>query len=261
MRKFFFALGIVFLCVAVLFLAFFRSGQFWDGTSRFRLIFGGSSGIVSYVLVDPKRSEIRVFPLNQDTQIEASYGLGKWKIASLWKLGMQENRGGGELLSKSLIRGYGLPVEGYLHYETEVEPFSLARTLLISRDTNLYLRDRLTLAWYVLHAHISTENTLSPQSIILTAEELTAVTDGIVTISNTQSLTDAQSKAVSVLVSNLGGKVLDFSTLTSNQDQFCSVSGKSTFAQKLSHILGCSFSQTNEETTTLNLGEAFAKNF
>ncbi len=254
-------LAIVALGFISFFYYFLRQGQFWDSTSRMRVLLGSPNAEAQYLLIDPKRGEIAVYGLDNSEEVEAAYGLGKWKIGSLWKLGVQENKGGGEMTAKSLVRGYGLPVEGYLQYGGPVEPFSLARSLIFAKETNMYLRDRLTLAWFVLHARVSNESALTQSTIILTAEELSAVTDGIVTITNTQNLTDRQSKAVSLLVSNLGGKVLDFSTLQDNIDQYCSVSGKSIFAQKLAHVLNCNFTKTDDPTTHLALGNEFAKNF
>lgn len=255
------SLGIIGLFFITFFYYFLRQGQFWDSTSRMRVLLGSQNLDAQYILIDPKRGEVSVYGIDNSEEVEAAYGLGKWKIGSLWKLGLQENKGGGEMLAKSLIRGYGLPVEGYLQYGGPVEPFSLARSLIFAKETNMYLRDRLTLAWFILHTRISNESTLTQSKIILTAEELSAVTDGIVTITNTPSLTDRQSKSVSILVSNLGGKVLDFSTLQDNLDQYCSVSGKSVFAQKLAHILNCSYTKTDDPNTHLALGNAFAKNF
>lgn len=261
MKKAVIALTVLVSIFLLIFLIFIRPSKFWDGKSRFRMVTGSPEGKVNYLLFDPKRNELKVYPLSLDTEIEASYDLGSWKIGSLWKLGIQENRGGGKMLSQSLIRGYGLPVEGFLEYEGEVEAFNVARRLIFTRDTNLSLRDRLNLAWFTLHTKIADGSTLTTQSIIVTGEELNTITDGIVTISNTNSLTEAQSRAVNVLVSNLGGKVLDFSTLEDNPDQYCSVRGKSTFAQKLAHILQCEFTFDTTETTRVNLGNGFSKNF
>ncbi len=252
------SIGLIF---GVIFYLFFRQGAYWSGTGRFRIILGDENGSVTYLLMDQKRNEMDVYPLDPNLQIEAAHGLGSWKVKSLWKLGIQENRGGGAMLSESLIRGYGLPVEAYLNYSGPVEAFNLARHLLFTRDSDLLFRDRLTLTWYALHAHLTDEDALSTASILLSAEELNKVTDGIVTIAKTDSVKDSQVKAVSVLVANLGGKVLDFSTLEDNPSQYCSVSGNSVFAQKLSQILSCSFSKVETDTTHINLGEAFTKTF
>lgn len=249
------------ICGVIISFLFFRQRPNWDAHSRYRLITGNDNGEVSFLLFDPRRGEIREFEVPLDTHVESAYGLGEWKISSLWKLGIQEKKGGGQMLERSLVRGYGLPIEGYLEYSGAVEPFNLARKLIFAHDTNISIRDRLSLAWFALHARLSSDEKLSSQTIILTAEEVSSLTDGIVTVSNTEELTQEQSKSLNRIVSNLGGKILDFSTLVDHPDQNCSVSGSSMFAQKLATILNCDFTKSESETTFLNVGREFAKNF
>lgn len=52
------------------------------------------------------------------TQISASSGKGDWLAGSLWKLGKQE-KVGGQLLSESLQRSLGLPVDGWVEERGE----------------------------------------------------------------------------------------------------------------------------------------------
>ncbi|GEM_PF-1738814 len=253
-------LGFFIVIIVVAFIVISRN-SYWDGISRFRLVVGNPEGNVSYILFDPKRDEARVFSIDKTVEVEAAYGLGKWKVESLWKLGEQENKGGGDMLSKSLVRGYGLPVEGVLRYSGGPSAFPLARTLLLPRETDLPFADRVRLAWFILRARLTDSGQLKLTSLILAGEEVSAITDGIVTISSPNTMRESQLRSVNTLIANLGGKVLDVSTLTEEVSGKCLVKGHSSFAEKLAKILGCGYSSTSEENTYLLLGEAFVAEF
>ncbi len=247
----------ILLAVFVLTWGISAKGSYWDNT-RLRVVSGSSSGSSVYILFDPRKGVVSLYPLDKEEEIETAYGLGQWKIGSLWKLGEQEKKGGGVMLRKSLMRGKGLPVEGYIHASSVVSPFQLARVLLTGLDTDLVFADRVKLAWFTMRAKMDFKDTFSEQAVSLTGEDLRTLTDGIVTIYSPDEMHDSSLKAVSDVVSNLGGKVLDISR---TEDAECSVKGVSDFARKLARVFSCTYVSDGKEGVEFRIGTNLAREF
>jgi hypothetical protein len=160
------------------------------------------------------------------------------------------------MLRKSLIRGKGLPVEGYLHASKITSPFQLARILLTGLDTDLAFGDRVKLAWFTMRSKMDIKDSFSAQAVSLTGEDLRTLTDGIVTIYSPKEMSDTSLKAVSLVVSNLGGKVLDIS---GTEDTACSVKGESFFARKLARVFSCKYEPSGKEGVEFRIGTDLAE--
>lgn len=251
----------IFALFLVTFVFFLFRGTYWNGSSRFRLVLADPDGGVTIALIDPKRNELQPFRINGDLQTETAYGYGKFKVSSLWKLGEQEKKGGGNMVARTLIKGLGVPVEGFLSYGDSVSAFPLARGMLFATETNVSLIDRLRFVWFSLNSRILDMKDLSPDNTIILGEEIAKLSDGIVTLSYTTELSDTQVRSLNTLVSNLGGKILDISINQEKLSYTCEVKGPSLFSHKLARILNCHYVKTDTEGVTLIVGEEFAKNY
>ncbi len=97
----------VFLLLAGL-LVFLLRTKFWNRDGKLAVVVdGGEDVIIS--LYDAGAGSRTDVVIPGKTQVLAAYGLGTWKLESLWKLGTDEKTGG-SLITRSVAKNFGLPV-------------------------------------------------------------------------------------------------------------------------------------------------------
>jgi len=94
--------------VFVLLLLFFLRSKCWNAEGKFAVVKdNGQDVTVSLYDSNSKIQTDIIIPGN--TQVLAAYGLGTWKLGSLWKLGMNEKMGG-SLITRTISKNFSFPV-------------------------------------------------------------------------------------------------------------------------------------------------------
>lgn len=102
---------------------------------------------------NPSSRELTIIVIPKNTQVEAAGGYGSWPIGSLWNLGKQEGQKG-ELLRVSVMKAFGIPVDGWVgpdgedlfKDETLALPIKVFKAISTgSLKTDLTFFDRLNL--------------------------------------------------------------------------------------------------------------------
>lgn len=130
-----------------LFVLFTRT-NIWSKNDITVLVAPRNEGMVFVYVLDPVDSEFYklIFPENLEVNV---YGnLGKWKLGSLWKLGLNEGKPG-EVLKGTLVNNFEIPIEGFLGPEfpdlESVGYLNLFKNIFSRYTTNLSKADILHL--------------------------------------------------------------------------------------------------------------------
>lgn len=148
------------LFVVLIFLSFFVLlgviGYFllprsWNGKSKTSIVTQQSSGETDVVILDPQTSSITNLEIPGNTQVEASYQLGFWKLGSLTKLG--EDKGiGGVFLKNSIIKSFNFPIDSWegtnLLDLTSGNILRMLRGIFTSGSTNLSFLDKIRIGFF-----------------------------------------------------------------------------------------------------------------
>lgn len=83
----------------------------WDGEFNLNfVVWGGGVSLVSY---NPKEREVTIINIPDETYMEVPFGFGEWQARSIYELGQGSERGGANLLKKSVSSLFGIPVDGF----------------------------------------------------------------------------------------------------------------------------------------------------
>lgn len=122
----------------------------WLPGSRITVVVAaGDPTIYSY---NPEANNLVIIEVPKTTQVEASGGFGQWLAGSLWQLGEDDGQGG-TVLSVSLEKALGLPIDGWIGEQGEALfeqktlgfPAALWQAIFVGRHTNLTVFDRLNI--------------------------------------------------------------------------------------------------------------------
>lgn len=93
---------------------------FWDGESTINLVVKNNP---IYVLsFDPGQQKVMILSIPEDTYLELPRGFGFWRVSSIFDLGQGEKPPmGAQLLKESVAKLLGLPIDGYIDFETDRE--------------------------------------------------------------------------------------------------------------------------------------------
>jgi hypothetical protein len=282
---------IVSLCIGLVIVAVFAIGdkKFWNGKDKLAVAVHEKNG-VSVLLFDPQYGEVIRIIIPEHTQVDVAYGLGVWKIETLWELGKQQNVGG-KILADTMTKYFRFPTAAW----ADTSALGLAsgniaemyKSVFGIYSSNLSLGDKIALSWFSFNVpnakHIdidlSETNYLSktnlsdgssgyekvepapPKIMSLFADpELSRVSHAI-------SIQDATgqgnvAKNVGQVMEVLGAKVASISD-QQETDLDCLVKGKNeALTQKVLILFSCKKSEgtTNFDVEIL-LGSQFAKRF
>jgi hypothetical protein len=98
----------VFILLLVI-IAVFTLPSKWDGKSKRSIAVQNSSGDVAVVILDPLVNTAAEITIPKETETDAAYGLGTWKMGSITKLGDDENLGG-VFLKNTIIKSFDFPI-------------------------------------------------------------------------------------------------------------------------------------------------------
>lgn len=102
--------------------------KLWNSKEKLIMATHGRNGNVTVSVMDPAggtRSDI-IIPGNLQVQVAGE--LGTWKLSSIWQLGVNEKKGG-NLLAKTIVKNFGFPVVAWKDEETQKSNLSLGDKL------------------------------------------------------------------------------------------------------------------------------------
>jgi len=141
-----------FIAAVLLFTFAFRTGK-WDREEKLILVINRGGLGVAVVSFGPKVKEINSLIIPGETQVDVAGQLGKWKLKSVWQLGLNEKIGGG-LLAKTIVKNFGFPVIGWADEPAYGfvggGPKELFKAVFSSYKTNLTWGDRLKVGFFSL---------------------------------------------------------------------------------------------------------------
>lgn len=140
--------------ISVALLSYVFIGQsIWRSGEKLLVGIQKVDGSVDVVVFDPIAERITTLTIPATTELELAYGLGKWRLRSVWQLGENEKIGGGTLLTKSLRKQFFMPI--YAWSDEESASFLNGNYLDLFRSffnhtTNLTLKDKFRLVKFSL---------------------------------------------------------------------------------------------------------------
>lgn len=256
--------GIVLLAVGL--LVFFLRTRHWNHDGKLAVVIDRGQDVVISLYDSKGGSQVEVV-IPGNTQVLAAYGLGTWKLGSLWKLGVDEKIGG-SLITRSISKNFGLPV--FVSWDN-LSPGDKIKTKLFSflnrnsRDT-IYLKETSYLkktvfldgeSGYLVNKDVPEE----VSSLFSDQEEFGNLLKAKITDS-TGSFGVANK--VGRIIETMGIKVAAISK--GDDPGFnCKVVGKNKeLVRKVALILGCSRTETEDSTAfdlEIDLGEKFTQGF
>lgn len=119
----------------------------WRGEHRVTFVIATNPPLLASYQAEPGELIIIQFPSR--LEINSSFGLGRWKLESLYELGRQRGVGG-EILAKTVQYALGIPVDGWMSEEgmSLVAP-SFQALFSYRLDTNFTFFDKVRIAWEI----------------------------------------------------------------------------------------------------------------
>jgi len=279
------------LCIGIFIIGIFAIGnkKFWDGKDKLAIAVHDPKG-ASILLFDPQYGEVTTIHIPEHTEVDVAYGLGVWKIETLWQLGNQQGVGG-KILADSMTKYFRFPTSAWADSGalglSSGNIFTLYKSVFGLYSSNLSLGDRIALSWFSFNVantrHVDID---LAESGYLLPTTLSDGTKGYIkkdpapgrilslfadpTLSRTShavSIEDATgenkvAKNVGQVVEVLGAKVASIND-REQEDVDCIVKGKSdALVAKIMTVFDCKrdSGETNFDVEIL-LGSQFAKRF
>ena len=255
----------VFLLLAGL-LVFFLRPEFWNHHGKLAVVVDGGEEVVVSLYDSGAGSQTDVI-IPGKTQVLAAYGLGTWKLGSLWKLGTDEKMGG-SLITRSVAKNFGLPVFIWWDALSTGDKIRIKLFGLFygsGKDT-IYLKETGYLKKTVFmdgeDGYLVNKDTPEKiSSLFSDQEEFGSLLRAKITDS-TGSF--GLANKVGKIIETMGIKVAAIAK-GSDFEFDCRVIGKNKkLAGKVALILGCSRNETKSSTPfdlEVDLGEKFAQKF
>lgn len=128
-------LALRFIFIALLFLIgicfLFRETIFgpqrFDGQKRYSFIVDTSQSLILFS-VSPLDRSISIVTIDPETYLSVPNGMGTYKASSIYRLGNLERSqqfGGGGILSQTAQETFGVPIEGYIRYNSSSNGFQM----------------------------------------------------------------------------------------------------------------------------------------
>jgi hypothetical protein len=257
------------LCLTILSIIYLilNASSSWDGKSKFTIASENLTGDITIQILDPSNSSITKIIIPATTEVDAANELGKWKLGSIVKLGIDKNKGN-DFLKNTLIKSFQFPIDG---------------------SSNLPLLDKMRIKFFLLTLAGGNELNLNlEETDYLNRAKLKDGTLGWKIAesmpTNVESYFNENSqngRGVNVAVNNssgvrgegiMAGKVIEVlglnvaSIINSDKNDFdCKViSENKDLAIKISKILSCDIKfakPQNNFDLEINLGSKFAQRF
>ncbi len=267
----------------------------WIGGTRLVVAVNERDKSASIVVIDRNTNSVTKINVPKNTQIDLSYGLGKWQVGSVWDLGKQEGLEG-ELLSKSLTKSLKMPIDAWADSDFlgfwQGSLLSKTRSFVNFYQTNLSFKDKIII--YLFSLKIQPSNTYNinlAETMFFEKVRLASGEDGFIAKNNPppsltklfvvnelfkqqppkiklvdksdSSLSKLDIQNLTAILEALGAKVIGIEKKEySSVNCIVNYAGNKSFSQKVSNILGCSLGKENTDVDLeLVLGSEFARRF
>ena len=141
------------LIIFFIYLLISKTRSVWDNKTKLSVAVNSANDAVNVVVLDPQAGEITTIIIPGNTQVEVARNLGKWQLASVWRLGKDEKIGG-RLLSESVTNNFSFPIALWADKEfmnlVGQSPIKLIGGVVEPFDTRLTLWDKLRIAIFSL---------------------------------------------------------------------------------------------------------------
>jgi len=279
------------LLVLVALLGFLIPSRFWDGKSRTALVVKEETDNISMIVLDPVTDTITTFSLPSNVEVEAARQLGTWRLSSLWQLG-QDEKVGGSLLSTSLTKSFGLPVEAWGDHVVgglaKMDFLNVFWGMVAPCQTNLTIKDRVGMGLFALgvkpsgrisidlkEAGVLRKVTLAdgetgyqvrdaiPSRITAAFGDAAVSSEGARVVINYTGANLQEAEEVGQIIQVLGAKVISLLPAKETSEQTlpkegCLIVGeKSVTRGKIARLFGCLTQSKDGETLQVLLGESF----
>lgn len=249
-------LGFFVLIVVLIVGWFFLSDSEWDKEDRFVMAEQDEKGVVALVVYDPILLKITSYEIPLDVQMNVAAQKGEWPIGSVWELSQNEGMRG-ELLQTSIMKTYGLPVDGWTG----------------STESSLGLKDRIKLFLFLMNSRVErimfkmpemasgiTLRMVNSFSVRKMFEEGARV--DIINKSGSNVLVHELTKVIGVM----GSKVVSVSN-EEKSDIFCEIRGKRNLesVKRIKNLYDCEYVEEEDPQKNVEVeiivGEGFLKRF
>ncbi len=254
------------LLLFVLATLFLLRTEYWNSKGKLAVVIDGGKDVV-ISLYDSRAGNRTDVVIPGNTQVLTAYGLGTWKLGSLWKLGVDEKIGG-SLITRSISKNFSLPVficwdNLSLGDKVKTKLFSFlnrnSKDTIYLKETS-YLKKTVFLdgeSGYLVNTDVPEE----VSSLFSDQEEFGSFLKAKITDS-TGSYNLANK--VGRIIETMGIKVAVISK-GSGFEFDCKVVGKNKeLVGKVALILGCGQTETKDSTAfdlEIDLGEKFTQGF
>jgi hypothetical protein len=129
---------------------FIFSGGEWDGSSKVNIVVNGDEDII-VTTFDPEKREMVSVKIPSDTEVEVARNMGRWRLGSVWDLGVNEGIEG-LLLAETVTRYFHLPV--YLYIDEggkglfESNLLSAFKVLFYPGRSNVHKKDLISIVQF-----------------------------------------------------------------------------------------------------------------
>jgi len=244
-----------------------------------------------YIAVfDPEEDTVNTIEVPENTEVDVSRRLGKWRLGSVWQLG--ENEGlEGRLLSETIVKNFKIPVTYWADDQALafIQKGNLAEAIFGHSKTNLTFADKLRLLAFSLQVkefkrtniNLTKTNYLKEQKLIggeqgfivtkvMPDNLLVIASDNLISAGNLKlTLTNATgsnslSEKLGAIIEAMGTKVAAVQNVD-QEDKDCEVQAKDLkIAERFASVFGCDI---GKDLTDLNFdvdikfGTQFADRF
>lgn len=260
------------LVIAVILLlvglsTFLLRTKYWNSEGKFAVVNKDYGGITVISLFDSKTDVQTDIVIPGNTQVLASYGLGTWKLQSLWELGINEKMGG-SLITRTISKNFGFPIFIWWDKLSLGDKLRIRLFTLLNRERKeiIMLKETGFLKKTVFvdgeSGYLVSNNVPEEVSSLFSDQQEFGNLLKAKILDSTGSY--GISDKVGRIIETMGIKVASISK-NSGMDGDCVISGKNKkLIKKIALILGCGESEVkdlNAFDLEINLGKKFTQRF
>ena len=91
----------------------------WDGAYNINIVLHNK--YVSVLSFNPSLKTITLLILPDSAYLDVAHGFGKWQLGSIYNLGQASSFGGESLLKETLSQVLGIPIDGYIQFNSNLQ--------------------------------------------------------------------------------------------------------------------------------------------
>lgn len=208
------------------------------------------SGNTDIYIVDTKSSMVKRYSIAGSLLVNSSLNYGEYTLSNLWHLADKEKLGG-ELIAKTIVKNFGLPVYYYLDgSKTNMSLVYLLKSKIILADKKEVDRE------------ITSDQLTKSILVDFVDDKIQEIGAEVVILDATGGVNI--SEKVSEVINVLGSKVVDYQK-TYDPSLYCLVEGSSSLSltKTLGEVFKCQIvnKNKNDNRVVIKIGEKFLLDF